>query len=140
MSRCFMRLTMMRLPFWFLAFFLFVAAVPALTAQPEITLLAIIHVTIIDATGTDAALDQTVVIKDDRIRSIGKSGDVITPNGASIVDATGKIHMPLIGTVSARGCTTAQLARVIADKLRNGFVREPHVAVEIEIYRPFFIL
>ncbi len=57
-----------------------------------------------------------------------------------IVDATGKISMPLIGTVSARGCTTAQLARVIADRLRNGFVREPHVAIEVELYRPFFIL
>ena len=57
-----------------------------------------------------------------------------------IVDATGRIAMPLIGTVSVRGCTTTQLARVIGDKLRNGYVREPHVAVEVEIYRPFFIL
>jgi polysaccharide biosynthesis/export protein len=57
-----------------------------------------------------------------------------------IVDATGKISMPLIGAVSVRGCTTAQLSRVISDKLRNGFVREPHVAIEVEAYRPFFIL
>jgi polysaccharide export outer membrane protein len=57
-----------------------------------------------------------------------------------IVDATGKIAMPLIGAVSVRGCTTAQLARVISDKLRNGYVREPHVASEVEAYRPFFIL
>jgi polysaccharide export outer membrane protein len=48
--------------------------------------------------------------------------------------------MPLIGTVSVRGCTTAQAARLIADKLRNGFIREPHVAIEVETYRPFFIL
>jgi len=57
-----------------------------------------------------------------------------------IVDATGKIAMPLIGAVSVRGCTTAQASRAIADKLRNGFVREPHVAIEVEAYRPFFIL
>ena len=57
-----------------------------------------------------------------------------------IVDAAGKITMPLIGVVSARGCTTTQLARAIADRLRNGFVREPHVAIEVETYRPFFIL
>src|SRR5215471_16972667 len=57
-----------------------------------------------------------------------------------IVDATGKISMPLIGAVSVRGCTTAQASRAIADKLRNGFVREPHVAIEVETYRPFFIL
>jgi polysaccharide biosynthesis/export protein len=57
-----------------------------------------------------------------------------------IVDATGKISMPLIGAVPVRGCTTAQLGRVIAARLRNGFVREPHVAIEVEGYRPFFIL
>ena len=49
-------------------------------------------------------------------------------------------RMPFIGPVSARGCTTSQLARVIADRLRNGFIREPHVAIEVETYRPFFIL
>ena len=48
--------------------------------------------------------------------------------------------MPLIGTVSARGLTTDQLSARIAEALRQGFVREPHVAVEVEAYRPFFIL
>jgi polysaccharide export outer membrane protein len=74
----------------------------------------------------------------DRLRVVVFGQDGLS--NTYIVDATGKIYMPLIGAVPARGCTTAQLARVIADKLRNGFVREPHVAVEIEIYRPFFIL
>jgi polysaccharide export outer membrane protein len=57
-----------------------------------------------------------------------------------IVDAGGRITMPLIGAIRAQGSTTAQLARAIADKLRNGFIREPHVAIEVETYRPFFIL
>jgi polysaccharide biosynthesis/export protein len=56
------------------------------------------------------------------------------------VDAGGSIDMPLIGPVMARGATTDELANRISDKLRNGFIREPHVAVEIEAYRPFFIL
>jgi polysaccharide export outer membrane protein len=56
------------------------------------------------------------------------------------VDASGHIAMPLIGSVLARGLTTDDLSRHIADKLRQGFIREPHVAVEIEAYRPFFIL
>lgn len=56
------------------------------------------------------------------------------------VDGAGKISMPLIGRVEARGLTTQQVAAHIADKLRGGFVREPHVAVEVETYRPFFIL
>jgi polysaccharide export outer membrane protein len=56
------------------------------------------------------------------------------------VDAGGAIDMPLIGSVLARGATTDELANRISEKLRNGFIREPHVAVEIEAYRPFFIL
>ncbi len=56
------------------------------------------------------------------------------------VDTAGKITLPLIGAVPARGQTTSDLARAVAAKLRQGYVREPHVAVEIETYRPFFIL
>jgi len=56
------------------------------------------------------------------------------------IDAAGSITMPLIGSVHARGRTTAGLAADITAKLRNGYIREPSVAVEIEAYRPFFIL
>jgi len=56
------------------------------------------------------------------------------------VDTSGRITMPLIGAVNARGMTPAGLQLAIAARLRNGFVREPHVAVEVEAYRPFFIL
>ena len=56
------------------------------------------------------------------------------------IDASGTITMPLIGRVPARGRTPAGLAGEIAAKLRNGYIREPSVAVEVETYRPFFIL
>ena len=56
------------------------------------------------------------------------------------VDAAGQVTIPLIGAVTARGLTTQQLARAVAAKLRAGFIREPHVAIEVETYRPFFIL
>lgn len=56
------------------------------------------------------------------------------------VDTAGNITMPLIGAVRARGMTPAGLQQSIAAKLKNGFVREPHVAAEVEVYRPFFIL
>jgi polysaccharide biosynthesis/export protein len=56
------------------------------------------------------------------------------------VDGAGKVSMPLIGSVEARGRTTSQLGAAIATRLRAGFVREPHVAVEVETHRPFFIL
>jgi polysaccharide export outer membrane protein len=56
------------------------------------------------------------------------------------IDAAGSITMPLIGTVPARGRTPAGLAAEITAKLRNGYIRDPSVAVEIDSYRPFFIL
>jgi polysaccharide export outer membrane protein len=56
------------------------------------------------------------------------------------IDAGGSITMPLIGSVPARGRTPAGLAAEITGKLRSGYIRDPSVAVEIEAYRPFFIL
>lgn len=56
------------------------------------------------------------------------------------VDASGNVNMPLIGAVPARGTSTQQLSRTITAKLKQGFVREPSVTVEVEAYRPFFIL
>ena len=74
----------------------------------------------------------------DRLRIVVFGQDGLT--NSYVVDASGHIAMPLIGSVLARGATTDELSRRIADKLRQGFIREPHVAVEIEAYRPFFIL
>jgi polysaccharide export outer membrane protein len=74
----------------------------------------------------------------DRLRIVLFGQEGLTNSYA--VDASGHIAMPLIGSVLARGATTDQLSRRIADKLRQGYIREPHVAVEIEAYRPFFIL
>jgi polysaccharide export outer membrane protein len=42
--------------------------------------------------------------------------------------------------VPARGVTTQQLSGTITWRLKQGYVREPHVSVEVETYRPFFIL
>ena len=74
----------------------------------------------------------------DKLRVVVFGQDGLT-NSYS-VDAGGNITMPLIGTVTARGLTTAELSAAIGAKLRQGYIREPHVAVEIESYRPFFIL
>jgi polysaccharide export outer membrane protein len=48
--------------------------------------------------------------------------------------------MPLIGAVPARDTTTATLAATIKSRLAQGYIREPSVAVEVESYRPFFVL
>lgn len=57
-------------------------------------LLAFVHATVIDATGTPAQSDVTVVITGDRITSIGKSAEVPLPTNAHSVDATGKFLIP----------------------------------------------
>jgi polysaccharide export outer membrane protein len=56
------------------------------------------------------------------------------------VDAGGNINMPLIGAQPARGISTQQLAAQITTRLKQGFVRDPSVSVDVEAYRPFFIL
>src|SRR5882757_9498689 len=74
----------------------------------------------------------------DRLRVVVYGQEGLTNTYA--IDAGGSITMPLIGPVPARGRTPAGLAAEIAAKLRGGFIRDPSVAVEIEAYRPFFIL
>ena len=56
------------------------------------------------------------------------------------VDGAGRIAMPLISTIEAQGRTTQQLAQAIEAKLRGGYLREPKVSVEVDTYRPFFVL
>jgi len=74
----------------------------------------------------------------DKLRIVVYGQEGLTNSYA--VSASGAITMPLIGTVPARGLTPAQLARNITARLRNGYIREPYVAAEVETYRPFFIL
>jgi polysaccharide export outer membrane protein len=74
----------------------------------------------------------------DRLRVVVYGQEGLTNTYA--ISAGGTITMPLIGAVPARGRTPQGLAADIAARLRNGFIREPSVAVEVESYRPFFIL
>jgi polysaccharide biosynthesis/export protein len=74
----------------------------------------------------------------DKLRIVVYGQEGLTNSYA--IDAGGSITMPLIGQVRARGRTSAALAAEISVKLRKGYIREPSVAVEIESYRPFFIL
>lgn len=74
----------------------------------------------------------------DRVRVVVFGQDGLSNSYA--VDGAGRITMPLIGAVTARGKTTSQLGASIVTRLKAGYVREPHVAVEVENFRPFFIL
>jgi polysaccharide biosynthesis/export protein len=56
------------------------------------------------------------------------------------IDQSGYISFPLVGAVPARGRNTAELEGDIAARLRNGYIRNPDVTVEVERYRPIFIM
>jgi polysaccharide export outer membrane protein len=74
----------------------------------------------------------------DRLRIVVYGQEGLT--NTYLVDAGGNITMPLIGAVAARGRTPTELSAAIAARLRNGYIRQPSVAAEVEAYRPFFIL
>ena len=74
----------------------------------------------------------------DKLRVVVYGQEGLTNSYA--IDAGGGLTMPLIGRVEARGLTPVGLAAHITARLRKGYIREPSVAVEIESYRPFFIL
>ena len=56
------------------------------------------------------------------------------------VDQSGHISFPLVGAVPARGKTTKQIEKAVADKLRQGYLRDPDVSVEVDEYRPVFVM
>lgn len=56
------------------------------------------------------------------------------------IDGSGVVAFPLVGEVTAAGGTARDLERGIAAKLRDGYLKNPTVSVEVLTYRPFFIL
>jgi polysaccharide export outer membrane protein len=86
-----------------------------------------------------AAVEQPYILgTGDRLRIsvFGQEG----VSNSYFVDAGGYVNIALIGPVAARGLTAPALAQAISAKLREGYIREPHVSVEVEAYRPFYIL
>jgi imidazolonepropionase-like amidohydrolase len=60
--------------------------------------IAITHVTVIDGTGTPARKDQTIIITDGRIATVGPAATVTLPPDAHPVDGTGRTVTPgLVG-------------------------------------------
>jgi polysaccharide biosynthesis/export protein len=112
------------------------APVAMVAAQPTATVVATPMTPMAYATTADAG--PYTLDSGDRLRIVVFGQDGLSNSYA--VDASGHIAMPLIGSVLARGATTDELSARVAERLRQGYIREPHVAVEIEAYRPFFIL
>jgi len=73
------------------------------------------HVKLIDGTGKPARDDQSVVIENGRITAVGRSREVVTPAGATVMDLTGHTLIPgMVGMhdhlyYTAAGGRSAQL-------------------------------
>ncbi len=74
----------------------------------------------------------------DRLRVIVFGQDSLS--NSYTVSGAGRISMSLIGSVQVLGRDPAFVEREIAERLRAGFVRDPRVSVEVEAFRPFFVL
>lgn len=61
-------------------------------------------------------------------------------SGEFEVDGTGRVSMPLIRSVPAKGLTLAELEQAISDRLQPDFLKDPRVSIDVLNYRPFYII
>lgn len=62
-------------------------------------------------------------------------------SGDFTLDPIGNINMPLVGNVPSAGLTGKQLAGRVEEYLsRNRFVQTPNVSVEVQTFRPFYVM
>lgn len=60
-------------------------------------------------------------------------------SGQYEVGANGQLSLPLIGEIAAKGLGIGDLREAIAGRLRQGYLKDPKVSVEILTYRPFYV-
>lgn len=113
---------------------------PALSAMilSLLALAACAHPTVAPEYLAASANEPYRLASGDRLRIIVFGQDSLSNSYA--VGADGRIAMPLIGPVEARGLTTRELEGRVAGRLAEGYLRDPRVSVEVETFRPFFIL
>ncbi|NML96224.1 polysaccharide export protein [Novosphingobium sp. TW-4] len=63
-----------------------------------------------------------------------------TLSGEFSVNDSGSLSLPLIGEVPAVGRVASEVVKDIEARLADGYLREPHVSLDVLTYRPFYIL
>jgi polysaccharide export outer membrane protein len=61
-------------------------------------------------------------------------------SGEFLVSANGHVQFPLLGEVQATGSTAQELSKTLTAELGAKYLRNPRVSIEIENYRPFYII
>jgi polysaccharide export outer membrane protein len=75
---------------------------------------------------------------DDKIRVITFGEDALS--GEFMIGGSGKVSLPLVGEVAAAGLTIPEFQKEVETALKDGYLKDPHVSVEVLTYRPFYIL
>ena len=79
-----------------------------------------------------------VLGRGDRLRiSVFNEDDL---SGVFQIDGSGNISFPLIGEVKSSGLTLRELEERLAQRLKDGYLVNPRVTLEVLNYRPFYIL
>ena len=60
-------------------------------------------------------------------------------SGEFDVSGAGNVALPLVGQVRAQGLTVSQFEKAVETALKQGYLNEPRVSVEVLNYRPFYI-
>jgi protein involved in polysaccharide export with SLBB domain len=68
----------------------------------------------------------------------GLTGTALT--GEFFVGGSGRVSLPLVGGLPAAGKSVREFQAEVEGTLKDGYLNEPKVSVEVLNYRPFYIL
>ena len=85
-----------------------------------------------------AATVSTLIQPGDRINMIVYGETNLT--GIYVVNPSGTLSLPLIGTIKAAGRTRADVEREVTDRYSKGYLQEPKVTLAVVEFRPFYIM
>lgn len=60
-------------------------------------------------------------------------------SGEFVVGDSGNIDLPLVGAIQAKGASVSEFQDRVVTRLRDGYLNDPKVSIEVLNYRPFFI-
>ena len=61
-------------------------------------------------------------------------------SGEFLVSSNGRVQFPLVGEIQAAELTAQEFAKTLTAELGAKYLRDPKVSIEIETYRPFYII
>jgi protein involved in polysaccharide export with SLBB domain len=74
----------------------------------------------------------------DKLKMVTYGEDALS--GEFLVSDGGEVAVPLVGNVRAAGLSIDGFQEHVRAALADGYLKDPRVAIEVEDYRPFYIL